>query len=101
MCIPEDDFYEIFDHPWGADCIPGTEDDPGFIMPDIYAGKDPHHHDSHYHDKDPHHIDSDSHDHHDEHVEPPVVHPVHPDPVIPSELHSNAQPNFEHTYTAD
>ena len=98
LCIPEADYYEIFDHPWGADCIPGTEDDPGYIKPDIYAENDPQHIDSHYHDKDPEHIDS---GHHEDHVEPPVVHPVNPEDIIPTGLTSNPNPEFQHTYTQD
>ena len=52
LCITEQEYYDIFDHPWGADCIPGTIDDPGYIDPDNHDDVDPYHIDSEEEDDD-------------------------------------------------
>jgi hypothetical protein len=122
LCITEQEYYDIFDHPWGADCIPGTIDDPGYIAPDNHDDVDPYHIDSEEEDDDV--VNEDAYDTVEEevddeieeevddeieeeaddeveHVEPPIVHPVHPDPSIPTELYANLHPIFDHTYSSE
>lgn len=84
LCITEQEYYDIFDHPWGADCIPGTIDDPGYVAPDSHDDEDPYHIDSEEEDEES--EDTVEEESEEEHYEPPTVHPVHPDPSDPTEL---------------